>query len=93
MEAIFRRFPDSKVVEDCHQRIRNDAAGNANARQSASHIMEIVQQAMVLEERDINHVASLQRDWVLEKWSSTKTDGVQFRNFRGHAMRLDKVPL
>ena len=93
MEAIFRRFPDSKVVEDCHQRIRNDAAGNANSRQSASHIMELVQQAMVLEGREINHVASLQKEWFLEKWSSTKTDGVQFRNFRGHAMRLDKVPL
>eukprot|EP00435_Cladocopium_sp_Y103_P032362 s602_g8.t1 len=91
MEAIFRRFPDSKIVEDCHQRIRNDASGNANSRQSASHIMELVQQAGVLEGREINHVASLQKEWFLEKWSSTKTDGVQFKSFKGHAMRLDKV--
>ena len=57
--TVLKRLPDTKVVEDIHQRLRTAANGNANARLGLREVQSLVESSGVFESRKICHPARL----------------------------------
>eukprot|EP00435_Cladocopium_sp_Y103_P022552 s1285_g5.t1 len=72
LRAMLQTFPDTKLIEDCHQRIRCDSLQNPNQRHTTSEIQNIVIGSQVLELRGISHPAALTKQAFMSRWKSTK---------------------
>ena len=70
--TVLKRLPDTKVVEDIHQRLRTAANGNANARLGLREVQSLVESSGVLESRKICHPARLDRATFKSRWKGTK---------------------
>lgn len=55
LKLMLETFPDSKIVEDCHQRLRKATDSKGNDRLHGPSVQQVVQDAGVLEERGIYH--------------------------------------
>eukprot|EP00438_Fugacium_kawagutii_P005363 Skav207100 [mRNA] locus=scaffold2123:117802:122235:+ [translate_table: standard] len=55
--ALVKRFPDTKLVEDVHQRLRMASLGNPNGKLGLREVQSLVETSLVFESRKINHPA------------------------------------
>ena len=71
LKAILKGFPDSKLIEDVHGCVRNDARANANKSQTFAQIQQVILGSNALESRAIRHPAALTRDVFTCRWKKT----------------------
>ena len=90
LKTLLFRMPDSKVVEDIHQRLRNEASANANRRLLPRELQGLVQTGGQLESRGINHPARLTKEAFLESWKTTPSDYSFKTSLDSGAARLPK---
>ena len=72
LRSMLQSFPDTKLVEDCHQKIRCDSLQNPNQRHSTAEIQHILVTSKVLEARNISHPASLTKRAFMSRFKTTK---------------------
>lgn len=72
LKAVLSVFPDSKIVEDVHNKIRTDAKLNKNTRQTEDHIQDVTTCSGVFESRNIEHRAAVTKRAFLEHFEKTK---------------------
>ena len=71
LKSLLYRLPDTKVVEDVHQRLRTEAMANPNNRLLPRELQGLVQTSGQLEARQIPHPARLDKESFLERWKVT----------------------
>ena len=72
LKCMLQTLPDNKIVEDVHNKIRQDARGNKNCKQKLPGIQDLVLRSGVLEARDIKHPAAVSRNVFLQSFKETK---------------------
>jgi hypothetical protein len=72
LKSLLHVLPDTKLIEDIHGKVHNDARMNINKKQNNFQIQQIITGSSVLEARKINHPASLSKDLFKLRWKRTK---------------------
>ena len=67
-------FPDSKIVEDCHQLLRTATGPKAHQKLTGTCIQQLLTNSDILECRDMAHPAKLSREKFLRYWHKAKDD-------------------
>ena len=63
LSVLVQTLPDSKIVEDVHNKIRNDALLNKTRKQTYSTIQTVIENSKVFESRSIRHPAKVKREY------------------------------
>lgn len=84
MRFFIEALPDTKIIEDCHQRVRCDSLMNANRRQSVSEVQSVVMNSKTLEERKIRHPCALNRKVFLSKFKTTSGKTARCKHYSGN---------
>ena len=71
MKSMLLVVPDTKLIEDIHQKVRVDSKANANLNQSCAEIQNIIMNSGLLEARGIPHTAKINRETFLARWKTT----------------------
>ena len=84
LNVLVHTLPDSKIVEDVHNKIRNDALLNKTRKQTNSTIQSVIENSNVFESRSIRHPAKVKRAYFeKEFWNvSRKRQKLCFRGCR-----------
>eukprot|EP00434_Breviolum_minutum_P032643 symbB.v1.2.028868.t1/scaffold3026.1/size65065/3 len=61
MKSMLLVVPDTKLIEDIHQKVRVDSGANANLNQSCAETQNIIRNSGLLEARGIPHTAQINR--------------------------------
>jgi hypothetical protein len=61
LSGLLKVLPDSKIVEDLHGNVRNDAGANRTRKLSMPSIFDIVTRSHVFKERNIKHNCSVEK--------------------------------
>ena len=87
LRGLLRTLPDSKIVEDLHGVVRQQRNSQRNKKQSCHQIQELVTQSNVLSEREIRHVAAIDRECFLQAFKGTP-DRKRLKRYyaRAHAL-------
>ena len=72
LQGLLNTFPDSKLIEDIHGVIRNDASSQKTRRQTVHHLQELVTNCKQLSSRDIPHNAEVGRDVFVREFPHTR---------------------
>ena len=86
--SLLVRLPDSKLVEDLHQRLRTEAKANAQQSLQPRELQGLVQTSNALESRDIGHPARLTKDIFLKGWKTTTSDYNFKKSFDSGTVKL-----
>ena len=81
LHALLDCFPDSKIVEDCHQALRKATDAKANEQLAGTSVQQVLEQSSVFSQREI-HYASIDRQTFLDWWSKTKDTFRPRKEFR-----------
>ena len=71
LKGMLLVLPDSKLIEDIHGRIRNDARANISKKQTFNQIQQVVMGSSALESRGINHPAAVSKSVFKLRWKQT----------------------
>ena len=71
MKSMLLTVPDTKLIEDIHQKIRVDSRANANMNQSCAEIQNIIMNSDLLEARGIPHTSQINKEAFLARWKTT----------------------
>ena len=82
-------FPDSKIVEDCHQLLRTATGPKANQKLSGTCIQQLLTNSDILECRGMAHPAKLSKEKFVRHWHKAKDD---FRPHPEFVAGLHKLP-
>ena len=63
LSVLVQTLPDSKIVEDIHNKIRNDSLLNKTRKQTYSTIQTVIENSKVFESRSIRHPARVKREY------------------------------
>ena len=63
LNVLAQTLPDSKIVEDVQNKIRNDALLNKTRKQTNSTIQSVIENSNVFESRSIRHPARVKREY------------------------------
>ena len=63
LSVLVQTLPDSKIVEDVHNKIRNDALLNKTRKQTYTTIQTVIENSKVFESRSIRHPAKVKREY------------------------------
>lgn len=88
LKALLIRLPDSKLVEDLHQRLRTEAKANAQQSLRPRELQGLIQTSNALESRNILHPARLTRDAFMEQWKTTNADYNFKKSFDSGTVKL-----
>ena len=72
LKAVLSNLPDSKIVEDIHNKIRTDSRLNKNSKQTDEHIQDITACSGVFETRRIEHPAEVNKEAFLKDFPRTQ---------------------
>lgn len=72
LKSLVNVLPDTKIIEDTHGRVRNDARMNVNKKQLSSQIQQIIVGSSALESREIKHPAALTKEIFKRRWRRTR---------------------
>ena len=88
LQAMVGTMPDTKFIEDLHQKVKTDALANANRKQSPSHIQNVLINSDMFEGRGVPHTARLNKAAFKTHWKKTKPllPGLAFNS------RVEKMP-
>ena len=74
LNVLVHTLPDSKIVEDVHNKIRNDALLNKTRKQTNSTIQSVIENSNVFESRSIRHPTRVKREYFeKEFWRVSRT--------------------
>lgn len=90
LRFLLHCLPDTKLIEDVHGKVRNDARLNINKKQSHWQIQQIIHGSNALESRGINHPAAVDRSVFLRKWTATKGNRCAKTCFHPKSTKLPK---
>ena len=62
LSVLVQTLPDSKIVEDVHNKIRNDALVSKTRKQTNSTIQTVIENSTVFESRSFRHPARVKRE-------------------------------
>ena len=79
--TLLECFPDSKIVEDCHQALRKATDAKANEQLAGTAVQQVLEQSSVFSQRGISH-AAIDRQTFLDWWSKTKDTFRPRKEFR-----------
>lgn len=88
LKTLLIRLPDSKLVEDLHQRLRTEAKANAQQSLRPRELQGLIQTSNALESRNILHPARLTRDAFMEQWKTTNADYNFKKSFDSGTVKL-----
>ena len=74
LRSVLKVLPDTKLtklIEDIHGKVRNDARLNINKKQNNFQIQQVINGSASLESRQINHPAALSKDLFKLRWKRT----------------------
>ena len=74
LKALLKRLPDTKLIEDIHQRLRTTALSNPSNKLGLREVQTLIETSGVFEERKILHPAKLDRTAFKSRWLSTQTE-------------------
>ena len=74
LNVLAQTLPDSKIVEDVHNKIRNDAFLNKTRKQTNSTIQSVIENSNVFKSRSIRHPARVKREYFEIKRSFWKVN-------------------
>ena len=88
LRGMVEVVPDSKVIEDIHQRLRVLARSRPNERVSDACIQQTVNQCNVLDARNVKHDVSINRETFLSKLRTTRSsyNSKKLSNPRDHKL-------
>lgn len=88
LASLLRTMPDTKFIEDLHQKVKTDSLANANRKQNAMQIQNVLINSGMFESRGIPHTARLDKTIFKRRWKKTKMPkpGVIFNS------RVEKLP-
>ena len=89
MTTLLKRLPDTKLIEDVHQRLRTTSNSNPNSRLGTREVQSLVETSLAFESRRIPHPARLDRGSFKSRWRSTKAENAQ-SVFQSGSMKLPK---
>ena len=73
MRAMLLVLPDTKFVEDLHQKVKLDGKfGKRNSKQTCSCVQSLIENSGMLESRGIPHTARLDREAFVNQWKTAK---------------------
>ena len=90
LKSLLTRQPDTKVVEDIHQRLRVEALANANKKLLPRELQSLVYTSNQVEARSIPHPARLNKEAFLQQWKVTKPDYNFKLSFDSGVVKLPK---
>ena len=84
--SMLRTVPDSKVIEDVHQRLRSSQKARPNDRMSWSCVQQVCNHCNVLDSREIRHGPRMSKEVFIESLRSTRANfnAKRLRNPRSH---------
>lgn len=91
LRSLVHVLPDTKLIEDIHGRVRNDARMNINKKQSNFQIQQVINGSAALESRGVNHPAALSKDVFRRQWKRTNGKGKAKACFIPRSSKLPKV--
>lgn len=91
LRSLLVGCPDTKIIEDCHGKVRNDARANSNKSQTFSQIQQVILGSSVIESRRIPHPAALKKDVFKLRWKRTSGKRKWMATFHPKAEKLPKV--
>lgn len=74
LTTLLKRFPDTKLIEDIHQRLRTTSNSNPNSRLGLREVQSLVETSLAFESRGIPHPAHLDRASFKSCWTRTKAE-------------------
>ena len=74
LQFLTATFPDSKIVEDCHQLLRTATGPKAHQKLAGTCVQQLLTNSDILECRGMPHPARLTRDKFLRYWHKAKDD-------------------
>lgn len=89
LRGMLHVFPDTKLIEDCHQKVRCEALENPNRKLTTPEVQAIVVNSRTLESRGVSHTCALTKDAFMRKWKKRK--GTKWQS-KYHAAN-EKLPL
>lgn len=89
LKSVLKVLPDTKIIEDIHGRVRNDARMNVNKKQLSSQVQQIIMGSGAFESREINHPAALSKEIFKRRWKRTKGN---FRWRSAFYPKTEKLP-
>ena len=72
LRAMVGGMPDTKFIEDLHQKVKTDSLANANRKQSPAHIQNVLLNSDVFEGRGVPHTARLNKAVFKTHWKKAK---------------------
>ncbi|CAL1163126.1 unnamed protein product, partial [Cladocopium goreaui] len=91
LRSLVHVLPDTKLIEDIHGRVRNDARMNINKKQSNFQIQQVINGSAALESRGVDHPAALNKDVFRRQWKRTNGKGKAKACFIPRSSKLPKV--
>ena len=89
LKGMLLVIPDSKLIEDIHGRVRNDARANISKSQTFNQIQQVILGSSALESRGINHPAAVSKSVFKRRWKQTNGK----RNFKAAFIsKTEKLP-
>lgn len=89
LRGMLHVFPDTKLIEDIHQKVRCEALENPNRKLTTPEVQGIVVNSRTLETRGVSHTCALNKDAFMRKWKKTSATKWQGKY---HAAN-EKLPL
>lgn len=74
LTTLLNRLPDTKLIEDIHQRLRTTSNSNPNSRLGLREVQSLVETSGVFEVRSIYHPAKIDKDSFKSNWTSAKPE-------------------
>lgn len=74
LTSLLKRLPDTKAIEDVHQRLRTTSNSNPNSHLGLRELQSLVETSGVLEERRVENRACLDKESFKSRWRSSKAD-------------------
>jgi hypothetical protein len=87
--ALIAGVPDTKIIEDIHGRVKLEAQGNANRKQSPAQVQSIINASNSFEARGIPHPCRLDKSTFVRKFSRTKST-TALHSFQARREKLPK---
>ena len=89
LKGLLLVLPDSKIIEDIHGKVRNDARANAKKAQTFNQVQQVIVGSGMIESRGIPHPPAVTKNVFKRRWSSTSGK----RSFRSAFVpKSEKLP-
>ena len=90
LSCMLQKFPDTKCVEDLHQRVRGKQNSRSNNQMTLGCLQNIVNFSEILESRSVKHPAMVTKETFRQYYRGTKAS--QFKEKKMMVAKKHKLP-